>query len=587
MIQYCLKKQSPNSKNKELSTSDTGRPQTSGMDGSNPTTTLNENLCYPILSWQSWRYIAVNKLQITDTLAWAYFDTYLALNFENDASKRKQICDNKMRFLNYENPVNAQNASINNHNQSQLIKNQPPIPGQTISNTTKLPDGKHWHNFRSCETVPTLKFVFYLHIQQLAFDPKKSLRRSLSGENWPEIMAPGGGHGSVSGLNSHSFNEKDDIKYHRPKSKLEISTNNAPASPAIRPASSLGVYTDEMSINAGSVGGSNSSGNNDEHSAIAHIRDSIQEIFKLCSPLLQESSSSSISNKQQINSYDQSGQNGSGAGAFLSEEILDAYNVFLTCFTDNIDQQQTKFTDHLPKNLKVTESDFKNLISSKIDVSPGGITAVAEKGLAVKSWVEDAKSASSMKQNANNGSTDPMKNLKIITNGPFTNNQSKRLIITNLHDSSIIRILPENSHLYDIMIHRCDKATIYLLGNIKSLSIERCRNCTIITGAVLSTTKTSHVRNCNISVPSRSFIVSNSSDLNVNLHSLAHPVLLSQCRRIVFGPINFNFRGFDEFLVDGGLPVRSVEMFGRPLRVGKVWNEKIWNRMLVTDGNLP
>ena len=92
MIQYCLKKQSPNSKNKELSTSDTGRPQTSGMDGSNPTTTLNENLCYPILSWQSWRYIAVNKLQITDTLAWAYFDTYLALNFESDASKRKQIC---------------------------------------------------------------------------------------------------------------------------------------------------------------------------------------------------------------------------------------------------------------------------------------------------------------------------------------------------------------------------------------------------------------------------------------------------------------------------------------------------------------
>lgn len=307
MIQYCLKKQSTTSKtnkdnldpfsNTVNSSENQGKPFGSINNSNNSFQTLDEDYCYPTLSWQSWRYIAVNKLQITETLAWAYFDCFQALHFPKNPIQRKEITENKIRFLNYDNPLentifggNDKNASNSGNRANSAGSEKSKKSGVNCSslnkkdgqlNTTKLPDGKHWHNFRSCETVPTLKFVFFLQLQQLAQDPKKSLRRSLSGEIWPEMT------GSL----SNSFNDKDlrdpkNAEKLRSRSKIEnySSTSNSPSNNNMnqRSNSSLGVYHTTENYDTSSNHNLSQSGINDEHSSITHVRETISDIIRMC-----------------------------------------------------------------------------------------------------------------------------------------------------------------------------------------------------------------------------------------------------------------------------------------------------------------
>ena len=155
MITYCLKKQTSKSdkdnksSNADGSSVNSANPALAAASTISSTQSLNEDLCYPILSWQSWRYIAVNKLQITETLAWAYFDTFLALNFERNPAKRKSNCENKLRFLSYENPLGGDTFSK--------------YDKQSLSN-----NHSHNHNGSSTESAlpgtlryPSVPFEFY------------------------------------------------------------------------------------------------------------------------------------------------------------------------------------------------------------------------------------------------------------------------------------------------------------------------------------------------------------------------------------------------------------------------------------------
>lgn len=255
----------------------------------------------------------------------------------------------------------------------------------------------------------------------------------------------------------------------------------------------------------------------------------------------------------------------------IKEDVLDAYNLFITCFhekdNNSVDKyRQSKFTDHIIG--PVSESDLKYLIQQKLQISPFGITAVAKEGVSIKPWVDPMSPAQThtTSSNSSNSLVSSSKNFKIMTNIPFSSQESKKIIITNVNEKSIVRILPDDAHLYDIMIHRCDKASIYLIGTVKSVSIERCRNCSIIVGGVLSVTRCVHFRGSNLSVASRLFSITNSTDVNVNLHTTSHPLLMSQCRRITFGPINFNFLNYSDILTTAGLPLKPTVMFAKPLR---------------------
>ena len=139
--------------------------------------------------------------------------------------------------------------------------------------------------------------MFFLQIQQLAHDPKKSLRRSLSGENWPEM--PGLG-----------LDKNHDDKS-RPGSKLSQYGGGS------RPGSAMASYDDNLFSDGpktenGSASNNNrtiqpqnaanSSGNNDEMTAIAHIKDTLQETLKICSPLNSENANSN-NQEHQYNNY--------------------------------------------------------------------------------------------------------------------------------------------------------------------------------------------------------------------------------------------------------------------------------------------
>ncbi|CAL8341980.1 unnamed protein product [Boreogadus saida] len=97
--------------------------------------------CFPILSWPMWRHIACGKLQLTEDLAWLYFETF------------------------------------------DLLTSRPPEERLGWAEAlSQCSDSKQLEHQRSKLFVDTLKFLLFLYIQQLN---RVSLRTSLIGEEWP------------------------------------------------------------------------------------------------------------------------------------------------------------------------------------------------------------------------------------------------------------------------------------------------------------------------------------------------------------------------------------------------------------------
>jgi hypothetical protein len=144
----------------------------------NPSENNKSSPLWPNISWQSWRYVATEKVAISETLAWAYWDTFCAVcaghDSDDPATENLKLSEIRNKYLNSD---EFESENISSYDFEQPI-------------SSNLPKGEHWEKYRETGFFPcTTKFVLFLFIQQLAQDNKKSLRRSLSGENWPDSGA--------------------------------------------------------------------------------------------------------------------------------------------------------------------------------------------------------------------------------------------------------------------------------------------------------------------------------------------------------------------------------------------------------------
>ncbi|XP_030065610.1 TBCC domain-containing protein 1 isoform X1 [Microcaecilia unicolor] len=97
--------------------------------------------CYPRLSWAMWKHIACGKLQLTENLAWLYFEVFDSL-VERTAEERLEWAE-------------------------------------TMCSCKSM---EEYEKLKSTLSVDTLQFLLFLYIQQLN---KVSLRSAVMGDEWP------------------------------------------------------------------------------------------------------------------------------------------------------------------------------------------------------------------------------------------------------------------------------------------------------------------------------------------------------------------------------------------------------------------
>ncbi|XP_023661471.2 TBCC domain-containing protein 1 isoform X2 [Paramormyrops kingsleyae] len=97
--------------------------------------------CFPELSWPMWRHIACGKMQLSEDLAWLYFETF-----------------------------------------DLLLPHTPEHRLEWAEGVSQCSSPKELERLRSKLSVDTLQFLLFLHTQNLN---RVSLRTSLIGEEWP------------------------------------------------------------------------------------------------------------------------------------------------------------------------------------------------------------------------------------------------------------------------------------------------------------------------------------------------------------------------------------------------------------------
>ena len=448
----------------------------------NPSEHNKSSPLWPNISWQSWRYVATEKVAISETLAWAYWDTFCAVcaghDSDDSTAENLKLSELRNNYLHLED-LESQTDTIRSYDFDQPI-------------SSNLPKGDHWERYRETGFLPsTTKFVLFLFIQQLAQDNKKSLRRSLSGENWPDSGA--------------SDTECD-------KNKNEASLNGNKNGKKVR--------RDSISLPG-------STNINDEMSVVNFIKDNLTSIMNIFNPL-----SVSKNKPQQTETIDSKNFKPSKSSKtietsenrYLSSEFTGALNLLLNLFNHEV--SKNKFTkvglERIFGRGATSEKQFKSYVQANLDKSPFGMTGTVDNGVEIPSWISESLGDKSQQgswllsdsdeKNTKTGTRniDPKnedsKNNKpagvIKTNSALTNTH-KKLFITGLQNSAIMRNVcnsqnqdsniklnsnantnnPHDNHPninnlisseYDVLIYRCIKSTIFLTGSFKSISIEKC-----------------------------------------------------------------------------------------------------------------
>ena len=320
----------------------------------------------------------------------------------------------------------------------------------------------------------TFQFVLFLFIQQLASDPKKSLRRSLSGENWPDNDSD---CGSISSISS--------------RRKEEIASKNA-----------YSTY--------------------DENSLKNFVKDKISTIINIYHQRKNETENISI-------------------------EAIQALDLIILAYSrEESGYKANSFSEHIIGQSKITMRSLKQILAGHLMNSPGGYLETITNGHQVEDWVE------------NSG--------HVITNAQTVQEgNGRKLILTSMSDQIFLKKLPVPD--FDVMLHRLEKCTVYLLYPMRSLSIERCKDCVIFLGPVSTVAKISNCKNIEITIPTRKFIVTNSSDISSNILTTSHPLILSQCSKITLGPFNTNYKSLSRCLQYSGIKILGSDMFARPVNL--------------------
>ncbi|KAL4616599.1 TBCC domain-containing protein 1 [Arapaima gigas] len=126
--------------------------------------------CFPYLSWPMWHHIACGKLQLSEDLAWLYFETFDLL--------------------------------------------RPRTPEQRLEwaeGLSQCGTPRELERMRNRLSVNTLQFLLFLHVQQLN---RVSLRTSLIGEEWPSLRCTSPSSSSERETKASSQNKNWDDQAH-------------------------------------------------------------------------------------------------------------------------------------------------------------------------------------------------------------------------------------------------------------------------------------------------------------------------------------------------------------------------------------
>ena len=97
------------------------------------------------------------------------------------------------------------------------------------------------------------------------------------------------------------------------------------------------------------------------------------------------------------------------------------------------------------------------------------------------------------------------------------------------------------------------QSTLYLIGNIKSVSISQCNNCTIVAPSVSGIVRLTKSSNMSLVTYSRCLFISTTSNSTVYSSVPTNPVLVS-CSGIKLAPLNVNHSRLAEDVKKAALP---------------------------------
>lgn len=128
--------------------------------------------------------------------------------------------------------------------------------------------------------------------------------------------------------------------------------------------------------------------------------------------------------------------------------------------------------------------------------------------------------------------------------------------------------LISSQRLHDLTISECSDAHFYLLQPFEHATISGCTGCSIVVGAVAGLLHIVDCEKTTITSASRRLLVSNSSDVTVNIFTPSPPLLVGDHRTCQFAPYNTYYDGLREDLLVTGLAAAVVSEGHSPYHSG-------------------
>ena len=119
--------------------------------------------------------------------------------------------------------------------------------------------------------------------------------------------------------------------------------------------------------------------------------------------------------------------------------------------------------------------------------------------------------------------------------------------------------MPSNGRLHDVVISDCSDVHMYLLQPFEHVTLAACTNCTVVVGAVAGMLHVVDCEKTKITAAARRILVSNSSDVQLNVFTPSPPLLVGDNRTCQFAPYNTYYDGLREALVSTGLGAAVVQ----------------------------
>jgi len=137
--------------------------------------------------------------------------------------------------------------------------------------------------------------------------------------------------------------------------------------------------------------------------------------------------------------------------------------------------------------------------------------------------------------------------------------------------------MASNGRLHDVVISDCSDVHMYLLQPFEHVTIAACTNCTVVVGAVAGMLHVVDCEKTKITSAARRILVSNSSDVQLNVFTPSPPLLVGDNRACQLAPYNTYYDGLREDLLATGLGAAVVQENHSPFHGSRVMDtEGAW-----------